>query len=107
MIVAEANCSDYVIYLYLLPYSHSEHRSENHHRAFRTLTWQYELLPLAVIKHHDQGNLQKRKLMSACSPSVVESMMVERARLEAGLHHRPPMWYMSLSRSVLPSNATN
>ena len=39
---------------------------------------------VAVIKHHDQGNLQKRKLMSACSPSVVESMMVERARLEAG-----------------------
>lgn len=68
MIVAEANCSDYVIYLYLLPYSHSEHRSENHHRAFRTLTWQYELLPLAVIKHHDQGNLEKEGFIEITIP---------------------------------------
>lgn len=45
------------------------------------------LLPVALIKHHDQGNVQKQGLIEACGSKGLESVMVELENMATGGRH--------------------
>lgn len=45
------------------------------------------LLPVALIKHHDQGNVQKQGLIETCGSKGLESMMVELENMATGGRH--------------------